>query len=282
MSITVDFNVDDRADSLKPFWERLRPVIAIEGKEAIELDLTRCRYLGPAAAVTLVMVHEFASRVGHTVSVRLPSDPPPLNAYCHFSGLKHWLNAAKMPDDRDPDSETVPVRAFQSASFNLPDEIITLTNRHGQLSRDNEDYLRADLSETVQNVEDHARSSVGGFFSARYFRTTGEVRVAVADRGLGIPNTLRRTHPEIRTDEECLRSVVRGQFSSRSLPRNQGLGLSNLAEHVRNLRGALVLASGTAILEVRAGEAEPKHSKLSYPFPGTFVFFSLNVRSSYL
>lgn len=173
-------------------------------------------------------------------------------------------------------SETVPLRQFYQAVGDQAAPITRLVRRHMEINADTEIYLGVALSEAAQNIEDHARSSIGGVWCARYLSGSKQVRVAVVDHGIGIAGSLAALSPGI-DDVEALRRVVRGGFSSKSLARNMGLGVSNLCANVKHLRGDLAIVSGAAAAVMTAYADPIRFEPLPCRFPGTAIFFRLNV-----
>jgi signal transduction histidine kinase len=60
------------------------------------------------------------------------------------------------------------------------------------ITDDNSYPIQLCLNELLQNVFEWSNSRVGCFVLARWFKQTRSVRLAVVDRGIGIPAALRR------------------------------------------------------------------------------------------
>lgn len=277
MTCTVDFNIDDTRASLAAFLGRARDIFRAGDGDQWTLDCRRARYLGPYAVALIASCVLQARLQRQRFVVYLPDQPQPLAGFLRFSGLRHLLDGESLPDPDVPENETVPLATFSGVEWNLADPVVRLIARHVELSEEDEDRLRMSMREVIHNIKDHAVSQIGGVLSAKFFRGRNEVRIAIADRGLGIPSAIRRRHPEIRDDCEVLRRVVVGGLSSKSTPRNRGLGVSNLAAAVRACGGRLILVAGGALAEVMAGTEVPTVTPLTSPFPGTAAFFTLRV-----
>jgi signal transduction histidine kinase len=171
---------------------------------------------------------------------------------------------------------TTPVRSFENA---LPTtaiaEVVSLAKRSMRLSRDAEHDLTLVLSELVQNVLDHSRSQVGGFLSARAYREVREVRLAVADFGVGIRESLAARVPSA-DDKEAIRLALQEEVTGRTSPRNLGLGLSHLHVIVRRTGGQMVIYSRRGFLRFEGGRDTFGLANVSYP--GTIVFVRLPLR----
>lgn len=274
MSVLIDFNIDDTWQDLQRLADLLSRTVNGPPSRDVVLDLSQSGYLGPWAATLLAAVHLHLESGGHRVTTSLPASPVELDAFCTFSGLRHLLQRGERPRPDHPNSETVPLQRFFTTNVRASSPLLRLIRRHINLDLEHEEYLAGSLSEVVQNIEDHAASRTGGLWCGRYFRNRREVRVAVVDMGLGIPTTLKETdHPT------ALRKVFQGGCSSLSRPNNMGLGISNLASWVRELKGSLVLLSRAAVA-LRQPDRDDRFLPLAYSFPGTGVFFTLFVDES--
>jgi hypothetical protein len=173
---------------------------------------------------------------------------------------------------------TIPIRVQHKATFGDPDPIIRLITRFVPLSPELEDYLRICVNEVIQNVEDHARSSIGCATCARFMKNVGEVRVAIVDRGRGIGTTLSNKYTDMRDAGDALRHVLQGGYSAKSRPNNMGLGISNLSNIiVQQLHGELFIVTEDAFADGKFGR-QTFSKPLNMHFPGTGVFFSIPIR----
>lgn len=270
----IDFELSDEHRTIGQMLKRTIPFV--EGPSA-EFDLTEIEYLGPFAAAILLANHLQANRDGRPHVVRFPNGKPKVEAFLRFSGLDHHLRGAPLPDTKHPENVTVPLTVVQKATFNAADPIIELVHRHAVISEDDEIYLRNSVNEVIQNVEDHAKSSFGAVYCARYLAKPKKIRVGIVDRGLGIGTTLAHRHPEIESADAALKKVVRGGISAQSRPNNMGVGISNLWGHITNpLQGEIFIVSEDVIgFSDRGGNL--RTLPLGARFAGTGVFFTVPV-----
>ena len=94
-------------------------------------------------------------------------------------------------------------------------------------SRDRADLRAIEwaINEITANVINHSRSPVGGFVQVTNFPgVSRRVEFAVCDAGIGIPETLRATHPNLPTDQEALDRAIR-EGVTRDKDIGQGNGL---------------------------------------------------------
>ncbi|MBL4591047.1 MAG: HAMP domain-containing histidine kinase [Phycisphaerales bacterium] len=275
--LKIDFNVDDRWSDLSAFFDKFCPWIN-DGRGADSLlDLSSCSYLGPYAASSIYAVWASMKNQGKPFDVKLPSGPPPLKAFCKFSGLDHYLHKGSRPNEDHPDCETVPLRVSYSPRADTGSPLIKLLNRHIQLSSESEEYLRLCLQEVTQNIADHSESSFGGVWCGRFFRKTNEVRIACVDCGVGIRGSLERRHTDIRSSSDALERVFKGGFSSQSRENNMGLGISHLVNWVRTMNGSLAVLSDNGVGLADVDSELTVFHDLPFHFGGTGVFFTVSV-----
>ncbi|MBN1344800.1 MAG: hypothetical protein JXQ73_19055 [Phycisphaerae bacterium] len=282
----VDFNVNDALPSVKALLDRLGYIARYTGPAQRVIDLTNCHYLGPDAAALLGAAICDMQRLDYRFAVMQPEGPGELRAFWRISGLQALLSRQPQDEPGPPPGGRAPtvmaIKQFRRATFNDADSVVSLARKHIDLSRESEEQLRICVNEVVQNIEDHSRSPIGGFMSARFVATKRQVRVAIVDRGLGICKTLNERYPSA-TPTTALTWVTRGDYTALSRPNNLGLGISNLWSIITRLHGEIFIVSDVAFIEHRDGKDLPSRLLASPPaecrYNGTGVFFSLPVTS---
>jgi hypothetical protein len=74
---------------------------------------------------------------------------------------------------------------------------------------------------------------------------------------------------------ECLYKAIENQFSTKSTPRNKGLGLHTVINNVNSLKGKILIISGRALyMSFPDGRIETK--ELIENFPGCLIVIYLN------
>lgn len=279
MNVDLGFSINDLDPSdVKTLIERLDPVFRPDRPSSWTLDCSRSRHLGPTAAVFLATTQLLAQHEKRTSTILLPDSPQALQAFCRFSGLHELVHGGPAPDTGHPKNETVPLHQFDKHTWTREKVLTDLVRRHmPDMAADSGDLLRLCYSEIAQNIEDHAKSPIGGVGCARYFKQTRELRIAVADRGIGIAKALRSAGHRVGSDEDALLQVSRGGVSSKSRPNNAGQGVSNLVLITRGNLGSLIIVSGSGLLCVRHDRT--RFETMSSAFPGTAVLLALRVES---
>ena len=90
--------------------------------------------------------------------------------------------------------------------------------------------FQACLSEIFNNIADHTERDNGCIF-AQHFPNNREVKISVADFGRGIPYNVKTVLPELN-DNDAIIQAVELEFSTKSTPRNRGIGLDYLLQTV--------------------------------------------------
>lgn len=123
----------------------------------------------------------------------------------------------------------------------------------GKIQEENIYLISAVAGEIGNNSFDHNSGRwpdiPGIFFTYGFF--DDKLGVALADRGVGIWQTLKAVKPELENDEQALLAAFSEKISGRA-PENRGNGLKFVKEVVRNTSLHLVLVSGTARAELGA------------------------------
>lgn len=278
-TISIDFNVDDTQPSLTALLRRIfdKGSMPLVFHEDLELDLTKCQFLGPMAVVTLCGLRRLATTQGFSFTIRVP-ELRRLAAYCEFSGLLEEFQCGR-PPSAHPDNVTSPVTFFDATSKNpAMERVVRLAQAELTLSVGEEHDLALALAELQQNVVDHADSPIGGVVSARAYKQERDMRFAVADMGIGIRERLSRDTniPELN-DRSAIQHALKERVTSRSTPHNMGLGLSHLHRIVKVTRGRLVIYSGHGFLLHENG-----HDRIGLAYsayPGTIAFVRLPIRA---
>jgi anti-sigma regulatory factor (Ser/Thr protein kinase) len=156
------------------------------------------------------------------------------------------------------------------------------------------DPIRYVISELVRNVIEHAQSECGSFLCAQCFRDQNRVSIGVADSGVGVFQSIHRSHAVRRPGDALCLALTPG--ISGTTPRiggnqaNAGAGLFFVKSIAKLSHNFLVLYSGNSmykLLKTPAGQqtmlyAEPRSDrhKLLTDLPewrGTVVGIDISV-----
>jgi hypothetical protein len=238
MNVSLDFETNETTSSLVALARRL-PLHAAPVDD-LHVDLSGCGYFGPMAVAQLALLHERWTRAGFNATATGPTHEQ-LAAYAQRAGLaSRYGFAAGLPAD----SVTSPVVVFQRADPTHARSITDLIQRSFPLSAEGCAAFEALIGALTQNVEDHAQAP--GALSARVLRPSRDLRLCLADLGVGLQASLGATHT-LKNDREALRLALQAGVTGGTHTRNTGL--SWVDQLVAKNDGKLLLASGKAIYE---------------------------------
>ena len=127
------------------------------------------------------------------------------------------------------------------------------------------------LNELLQNVFEWSHSTVGCIVLSRWYRKTRSVRIAVVDRGIGIPAALRQKRVEglhRKSDADVIVAAVTTAKLTSRVGRAGGLGLKTIREVVCGRGGRMTVVSQGAKV-VWSGERRAIYRSL--PLRGTAI-----------
>lgn len=114
--------------------------------------------------------------------------------------------------------------------------------------------IRYIVSELIRNVIEHAQSPHGAIVAAQYYKKSNQIRIGIADTGVGIRQTINRSH-RAWTDTEALRLALTPGITG-TTPReggtedNAGAGLFFIKSIAANNRNFFMLYSGDALYKL--------------------------------
>jgi anti-sigma regulatory factor (Ser/Thr protein kinase) len=110
------------------------------------------------------------------------------------------------------------------------------------------------VSELVRNVLEHSNSEIGAIVCAQYFKKTNRISIGVADRGVGIRETISNSYPG-RTDKEALELALRPGITGTTnkiggTEYNAGAGLFFTKSMAKISRDSFLLYSGSSFFKL--------------------------------
>lgn len=140
------------------------------------------------------------------------------------------------------------------------------------------DVLQYSVSELANNVLQHAKAP--GFVSAQYTGKTDLIRVAIADRGIGVLRSFAENNSPLYkpewTDTDAIVTALKPKVSSKlhlpspwGEPVNAGVGLTLMKEICLQTGGHFFLASGNGTFLQLSGSEIPQQKLLPSRYQGT-------------
>ena len=131
------------------------------------------------------------------------------------------------------------------------DSMVNLLLKNSKIAENDIYILSAIAGEIGNNSFDHNLGNwpdiAGAFFAYEFNKK--ELTVVLADRGRGILATLKRVKPELKDDEEALKTAFNEKISGRA-PESRGNGLKFVKESIKQTKNHLTFISGTAKTEL--------------------------------
>jgi len=102
-------------------------------------------------------------------------------------------------------------------------------------------FLEVCLDEILNNCFDHAASVTGVIAHAEYFDSINTIKLAICDTGIGVPssinNYLKLIGKDTLSSEEAIKWAFTRNNTTKSNPRNKGLGLNTLLSATNSSKG---------------------------------------------
>lgn len=123
------------------------------------------------------------------------------------------------------------------------------------------DPIRYVISELGRNVLEHARSDVGAFVCAQYFKDQKRIAIGIADSGRGILDAIRQSHPA-ESEKDAFRLALTPGISG-ATPRvggnetNAGAGLFFIRSIAKVSGNFFVMYSGGALYKLLRKQQRP-------------------------
>jgi anti-sigma regulatory factor (Ser/Thr protein kinase) len=224
-------------------------------EEDLCIDLSAMRQFHPLFAVQLQLFIDWSRAAGRLVSV-VPPQRSEVAATVRDIGLSTKADlpiggagVPAMPSGevvmpllrltKDHQVDEIADALFQMMNDHLDDVAVV---RHA---------VHAAVSELCQNALEHGENSFGCVTCASRGDDRGSRRFtfAVGDLGVGVPDHVRRQHPDWEVDEYAIAQAVEQGVTGTSLP-HRGIGFHSIAEET------LASAATGAELRIRAGSGK--------------------------
>lgn len=232
----------------------------------VEVDLGEVTHFHPSGmAPFLALIRHYHDK-GYRFEVALPERGDIRRFFERAGGL-----AAIQGIDPSPVGLGAPLQPLTSyASYQQLNPLVNNTIEHLAMRTVYEagvlDGIGWSLNEIADNVLNHAGGSAG-WLQVNTHPRKGEVDIAVVDCGLGIPRTLKPTHPSLRDDREAVMHAVQKGIT-RDKAVGQGNGLAGTLAIVKALDGFLSIHSGECRLMLKDGHVSVEKE---VSFPGTAI-----------
>ncbi len=223
--------------------------------DRLVLDFTNTRFIEPWA---LALHTAYALKVKHDkgISVCASLSPTnPSNVYIGEMGLEYVLDTGTSTRDWDASFQNTGLHVLHTHT-DVSRFVQSAANLGLGQTNETMDALKYGMAELGRNVIQHSSSPTGGVAIAQLFPDRRAIQISIADAGMGVLRSLRRTYPELRNDLESLKLAVLPHVSGAfrngmySASENAGLGLFFAKEICWRAGGSFWMASHNALLGV--------------------------------
>jgi len=258
--------------------DMLRPLVGLHqavqnaGYRDLIIDFSRCTaaFAGPMLALCAQIMRLRAARID--TELILPMDDK-LNRLFRNANWAHLIEPRNYGPSEFRGHTQVPATHFTNATEQQQavNRIVNaVLGAIPELDRRELSALEWSVNEITDNVLNHAQSNVGGLVQVSTFqRTRKRIEYIVADAGLGIPATLRATHPALTSDAEALEQAIR-EGVTRDKSVGQGNGLFGSYQICSHSNGFFQVESGYGKLMFTDREGL-RISSERIPYEGTMV-----------
>jgi len=178
------------------------------------------------------------------------------------------------------------LRKEKSDANTLAGRVVDLFSRHiKELGVDNARALKTTIAELVENLYIHSETDFPGYVIAQAHPTTRMISLGIADTGIGIYDSFRRSDNDIAraaasTPKDALEAAIRPLVTSKSSG-HSGYGLYVVHKLAELNGGTFRLTSGryTHLLrpKTRKRQGWPRPIVEHAPWQGTFIGVLLNM-----
>jgi hypothetical protein len=253
-------------------------------ERAVEIDLRRCAFVRPAAALWCLIYPLLAKQKRADCTLLVPTDAGACE-YLKSLRLFDLLHEAGVQvDTRGIRDRPAPQLVLPLTRFERQDEVERIANE--VLDRLSEAGLGAAnlyplvseaFAELALNAVEHSQSAIAAFGFVQFyeFREGQRFVCGVADGGIGIRASLEK-NPALRSrvpyDWAAIELAVRERVTGTG-DKTRGIGLYGIAEDMRKPGRQLILHSGIGSLMI--SEEMETAARRTALFPGTLAYASI-------
>ncbi len=216
----------------------------------VVLDATDVKWISPFGTVLIAAFASKQLEVGHKVRILMPTRATEA-AYIRESDLLRLVESSDITAAIRPDN--LQLRRLTQMQGDVPELVANFAATQApNVNEEERSLLRMWITELLANANDHAKSARGFWICARYNPRGRDIRICVADSGIGIRESLvdSRKYNADMTHAEAVGLALREGVTAR-LGVTGGLGLKRIAAYVKSCGGALTIISGDARISVR-------------------------------
>jgi hypothetical protein len=225
---------------------------------AIAVDARAVRSCHPMFAVRLRLFIDWHRAAGHSVTVKPPTDGATSQLLADF-GVAYGLedDVIGLPEPlADRKTRLLPIRQLNVYTDveEVANEAVELLQQQAASLAHWGNATHMAIGELCDNALLHGRNDLGAYIAAdRIIEPQPQLRLAIADLGIGIPEHIRSQHPEWQDDTAAITRAIERGVSGTGDP-NRGNGFSEVFNEA--LETDLVRAQSAARIEIRSSKGQ--------------------------
>jgi len=244
--------------------------------DEICFDLRRSKSLTPFAIIILTSTIFECQRKGKRCKYNEPEHEN-LKKFLNEIGFNNYFGLKARPIQQNIIQTTrVQLKKVSGLDALLTENMMGMIEAHLNLSAGVKGSLRMSLQETMTNVVDH--SKVTEYYICAYtYPKKGQIRLCIADLGIGIRSSLRRSrkYPTLVNDYVAIKKATEEGVSCRS--GRDGLGLSHIKNFIKVNEGHMCIISENGKVYWKFDQGKVLEQKMDVPFRGTIVKLIINI-----
>jgi len=244
--------------------------------DEICFDLSRSESLTPFAIIILTSTIFECQRKKKRCKYNEPEDEN-LKEFLNEIGFNNYFGLKARPIQQNLiQTQTVQLRKVTGLDALLTENMMEIIEANLNLSAGVRGSLRMSFLETMTNVVDH--SETDNYYVCAYtYPPKGQIRLCIADLGVGIPSSLRRSkeYPTLGNDYDAIKKATEKGVSCRS--GRDGLGLSHIKNFIKANEGQMCIISGHGKVYWKFDQGKVLEQKMDVPFRGTIVKLIINI-----
>ena len=248
----------------------------LDSEEPVRLNAEKVDWISPCG---IILLSDFAVRrlkSNKVVEIKMPLHQE-TKLYIKSSGLLRITRSTNLKDAMDVTN--VQLRLLHKMEPMVPESLSEFVTHQANNVNDDEKYLlRLWITELLTNANDHAKSELGFWVCGRYDPGDHNIRICVADSGIGIKQSLVDAGklPQNIDDAKAIVKALEEGMTSRT-GKTGGLGLKHISSYVKSHGGSMTILSGTG--KVYLARKTKRVKKDHKRYRGTIVSVMFNTKS---
>ncbi|MDU0200181.1 hypothetical protein ACYEXS_19765 [Paenibacillus sp. MAH-36] len=266
--IPQELNVATSVEFYKETLDRIK----IKEPEIVVFRFEKLKFIEPAGMVTLTNLIELIDAEYPEISIRYTfpdgyKTDPFNRAFKAIDFLDDCLFFEKVMGEKiHPGSNerrtTNGLEKLNAKSFNQQyiDHTIQWLKLNVGLKTKSFSFLGTALSEIFNNIIDHSGSPNGGCAFAQHYPSKNQINLCIADSGMGIATRMKTRFTvdhqgnDLVSDADFINFATHKKVSTKTTPKNRGMGLNTLLHIIDNNKGSLQILSNEGSLRYNNGK----------------------------